>query len=273
MHRPRSISRFWRDADLPGIEIRWARFRTAAFPKHTHDCYSVGLAERGESEVFLAGRGAVMGPGEIAVMHPQEVHACNPRADTGWTYRMVHIDTDVLAAAARSVWDGAHHPEPGFARPMFRDPELSALFTRLHRAVAAGADPLAKDALLESALARLLSRHADAARPVADGGGRAVQTVRELLHDHPAEAVRLSDLAEATGLSRYAVLRAFRRATGLTPHAYQTQLRIALAKRLMRSGASIADAALAAGYADQSHFTNAFRSVTGTTPRLYRQAL
>jgi AraC-like DNA-binding protein len=56
----------------------------------------------------------------------------------------------------------------------------------------------------------------------------------------------------------------------MPPYAYLLQLRIAIGRRALADGASIAAAALAAGFADQSHFTREFRRRTGTTPGAYQ---
>ncbi|WP_429861193.1 helix-turn-helix domain-containing protein, partial [Achromobacter ruhlandii] len=60
--------------------------------------------------------------------------------------------------------------------------------------------------------------------------------------------------------------RAFSRATGMTPHAYQMQRRLLLARRLLRQGMALADAAAAAGFADHSHMTRPFSRATGVPP-------
>jgi AraC-like DNA-binding protein len=87
-----------------------------------------------------------------------------------------------------------------------------------------------------------------------------------------AEDVSLSDLAEAAGLSRFHFARAFRAATGETPHAHLRRLRCERAKALMAQGdMTLAEIALACGFAHQAHFTTAFRRVTGATPGRWRE--
>ncbi len=56
---------------------------------------------------------------------------------------------------------------------------------------------------------------------------------------------------------------------GLPPHRYQLQQAVERAKTLLCGGASICQAALEAGFADQSHFSRRFREFTGATPRQY----
>jgi AraC-like DNA-binding protein len=82
--------------------------------------------------------------------------------------------------------------------------------------------------------------------------------------------VPLSDLAEMTGMSRYQVIRLFRTATGMTPHAYQLNQRINQARTGLRLGEPLADLAYRLGFADQGHFQRAFKARVGVTPGRYR---
>jgi AraC-like DNA-binding protein len=93
--------------------------------------------------------------------------------------------------------------------------------------------------------------------------------VREWLDSKTSGRVDLYALAEETGRSRYQVLRAFKRRYGLPPHAYHLCVRIAQAQRLLASGQSPAQVAVASGFVDQSHFSKHFRRVVGVTPAQY----
>jgi AraC-like DNA-binding protein len=74
-------------------------------------------------------------------------------------------------------------------------------------------------------------------------------------------------------LSKYYLLRAFRQAHGVTPHAYQMQLRLAYAWRLIVDGRSLSHATYDAGFADQSHLTRRFASAFGLSPARYAREL
>jgi AraC-like DNA-binding protein len=86
------------------------------------------------------------------------------------------------------------------------------------------------------------------------------------LRAHLAENVSLDELAEIAGLSKFYLLRAFRRAYGVTPHGYQRQLRLAHAWRAIADGKPLTRATYDAGFADQSHLTRQFTSMYGLTP-------
>jgi AraC-like DNA-binding protein len=82
----------------------------------------------------------------------------------------------------------------------------------------------------------------------------------------------LLDLARETGLSRFQVLRGFVRVTGLTPHAYQVQRRVALARGLIARGRPLAEVAATCGFADQSHMTRQFVRIYGVSPGMVATA-
>jgi AraC-like DNA-binding protein len=91
----------------------------------------------------------------------------------------------------------------------------------------------------------------------------------QALQDDPARPVTLAALASLSGLSRFHFLRSFARATGLTPHAFQVQARLHLARRLILAGQPLADVAAEAGFADQSHLTRLFARSYGMPPGRY----
>ena len=80
----------------------------------------------------------------------------------------------------------------------------------------------------------------------------------------------MAELAHACGVSPTHLPRVFRQSHGLTPLAYQNQLRVELAKRLLAEGVPIARVSAEAGFADQSHLNRVFRRYAGATPRQYK---
>lgn len=87
------------------------------------------------------------------------------------------------------------------------------------------------------------------------------------------EPVSLTELAALAGVSRFQFLRAFTGEIGTTPHAYLIQRRVCIARQLFAAGEIPAQAAISAGFADQSHMTRAFVHYLGITPARYRAAV
>jgi AraC-like DNA-binding protein len=68
-------------------------------------------------------------------------------------------------------------------------------------------------------------------------------------------------------------VRGFAKFTGLTPHAYIVQRRLDAARAMIAAGATLANAAVACGFADQSHFNRTFIARYGVTPGTYAEAV
>jgi len=81
--------------------------------------------------------------------------------------------------------------------------------------------------------------------------------------------ITLREIAGLAQLSVFQLIRAFRRELAMTPYRLVLEVRIEYAKQLLMQGTSIADAAVGAGFADQSHFTRHFKRSTGVTPKKF----
>ncbi|MGO4837788.1 helix-turn-helix domain-containing protein, partial [Rhizobiaceae sp. 2RAB30] len=94
----------------------------------------------------------------------------------------------------------------------------------------------------------------------------------DLLSDGLAEKLTLDDLAQAAGLPRQRLIRAFRRATGFTPHAFLVNRRVDVAKDMLRRGSDPLSVAMATGFSDQAHLNRIFKARVGVTPGVVRAA-
>ncbi|MGD0142651.1 MAG: AraC family transcriptional regulator [Rhizomicrobium sp.] len=100
-----------------------------------------------------------------------------------------------------------------------------------------------------------------------------MRKVRERLDADPADNSDLAALAAIGGVSPLKLLRAFRLSVGCTPQVYRTVQRLRLAKRALAQGHPLAQAAIEAGFYDQSHFTRVFRRWTGSAPGSFARAV
>jgi AraC family transcriptional regulator len=101
---------------------------------------------------------------------------------------------------------------------------------------------------------------------------RSLLQVTDYINEHLTQAIKLKELAEVLGISQFHFSRLFKQSTGVSPHQFFIQQRIELAKKLLKKeDKSIADIALDCGFNSQSHLGTHFRSITGMTPREFRQ--
>jgi AraC family transcriptional regulator len=95
---------------------------------------------------------------------------------------------------------------------------------------------------------------------------------KQMLNVNLSGDIALEEIAKACGLSVSHFSRAFRKSTGLAPHAWLLQARVEHAMTLIRRrDQSLSEIALACGFVDQSHFTRVFVQRVGLTPRSWHR--
>jgi AraC-like DNA-binding protein/DNA-binding MarR family transcriptional regulator len=154
----------------------------------------------------------------------------------------------------------------------------AALYEKHQRdieAVTAGLSSSDVEALLQGL--KKLGRRAESLRRSSTDARRGlaawqVRKVTEYMTTHLSERVRVSDLARQVGLSASGFSRAFKVSMSTSPHKWQLSERILAAQIMLREGArSLAEVALATGFAEQSHFARVFREMVGVTPGAWQR--
>lgn len=266
-------TRFWRDSRFLGMECMTATFITHEFSPHSHDTFSIGAIEAGCQVAMIRGERAFTGPGALYLINPGETHDGQPGAEEGYRYRMIYPDMQVFTDILEETTGRAFQGTPSFGRQLLTDPQLATAFNRAHTRLEDGTSALESEEGLYSVLAAMFARHGSSIvvpRDYREPDG--VRRARDYIASHFDAEIGLEELARASGLSRAHLIRAFRKHYFITPHAYQTDLRIRHARRLLRAGGTPSDVALACGFADQAHLTRHFKARTGLTPAKYRAA-
>lgn len=243
-----------------------------AFGRHTHDQYGIGIILRG-AQKSLSGRGIVEAKaGDIITVNPEEVHDGTPLGENGREWRMLYFDPATLAGTIEDLTDGVTSYAE-LKHPAMCDSVCATRFASLFRAITepqGGYSEIEVHENLLFILARLIDgTHQKQVR----GAPQGVELARTRIDDAPSEPISLNELAEISGISQFQLIRSFSKATGLTPHAYLVQRRLQRARRLIASGVTLTDAALASGFADQSHMTRLFVRTYGMSPGLYAAAM
>ncbi|EOD55669.1 AraC family transcriptional regulator [Aeromonas molluscorum] len=260
--------KFWRDPELPFIEARSVQDgRRVCYDKHSHPHFSIGAITGGHSSYLNQRSWQSVGTGSLVLMNPEEVHACNPISDQPWSYLMFYLDLDWLGCQQQEA--GLGNEFRPFDMTASRDPLLHSLLRQLYRTLVDNSqDALARQVACHTfghqLLQRLTPAHWD------DNPPPRLQRAAELMQDEYANALSLQQLSAMAELSPSHFVRAFNRHYGMTPHAYLLNQRIRRARILLQRGQSLADVALASGFADQAHFQRQFKRLVAATPGQYR---
>lgn len=91
------------------------------------------------------------------------------------------------------------------------------------------------------------------------------------MEEHLSEELSLEEIAKEIDVSKYQLIRGFRKEEGTTPWRYLVKKRIENVKKLLEEGMSPGQAAHESGFYDQSHMNKAFRDATGQTPKEYQE--
>jgi AraC-like DNA-binding protein len=266
---PRNTSRYWHAPGLPGMDLLQADFTTHDYAPHVHDSLVVAVTELGGSEFKSRGRTDVAHPQALLVFNPSEPHSGRMGGSERWRYRSFYLDD----TAMQDILGAVGIDRPGyFTSNTVRDQDLVTRFMALHRLL----DGEVQDALLHRELlvrtfGDLLQRHGQAVRrmPKAPGDAAALAPVLELVRDGYADSLTLEQMGAVAGLTPFQLIVAFKRTMGLTPHAYLTQWRLRAALRRLQAGEPVAEAALGAGFYDQSALNKHFKRTFGMTPLQY----
>lgn len=265
-------TRFWRDSRFLGMECLTATFITHEFQPHSHDTFSIGAIEAGCQVAMIRGMREATGPGALYLINPGEMHDGQPGTE-GYRYRMIYPDirvfTDILEEATGRVVQGT----PSFSRQLLSDPQMAAAFNAAHARLEDGSSALESEESLYSVLAAMFVRHGSSIiQPRDYREPHGVRRARDYIEARFDAEIGLEELAREAGLSRAHLIRAFRKHYFITPHAFQTDLRVRHARRLLRAGQAPSEVAAACGFADQAHLTRHFKARTGLTPAKYRVA-
>jgi AraC-like DNA-binding protein len=259
--------KYWRVPHLDNLELLHAANITYEYPPHIHEEYCIGLMLAGTEVTTCRGASHTAIPGSVMLINADEVHSSR---SVKTEYRIIKVRTKALKLIALELVE-SHHESPCFPELVINDRLVYRQLLDLHLKLEQNVSALEQESDFITSMGLLLTRHTKD-RCVPQSMGKElhyVKLTRDYLRSHYAENVSLAQLTSITNLSPFHLLRVFRDQVGCPPHEYQTQLRIAHARKLMRKGGSISNVALETGFFDQSHFSRNFKRIVGVTPGQY----
>jgi AraC-like DNA-binding protein len=251
-----------------GVELLEAWFHGPAYHKHRHDTYAICLTTRGVQAFDYRGTGEISRPGQVVVLHPDEIHDGHAGTQAGFGYRQLYVEPALISEAVR-VLRGHTCALPFVRTPVVTNLKLSGAVTA---AFAGEREPLAIDGLIVQLAEGLLDadpsctqvpspRHLDVAM---------LQRARAFLDAEQTRVVRSAELEAVTGLTRYDLARQFRLMYGTSPYRYLLMRRLKQAREQIARGQSLSAVAADVGFADQAHCARMFKATFGLTPARYR---
>jgi AraC-like DNA-binding protein len=250
-----------------GITLMQAHFTEHCFERHSHDTYSIGITLSGVQTFTCRGARHASRLGDVILFNPDEPHDGSRGSDEGFGYSILYVEPALMHAwLDRSAGTGTARY---FRNPVVSDRRAAQVLYRAIAATGQQQESLRAEELTSAAIIDLLKRYgegrADASGCI-DAGLHRMNMVREYIDAHFADNLTVDVLARQAGLSRVHLTRAFTKTFGVPPHVYLNMVRLRRAQGALLKGQSLADAAVAAGFADQSHLNRRFRGSMGLSP-------
>lgn len=259
------------EEDFEAHHNRDPYFRTIEF--HAHDFLELYLFLDGSVTYYIEDQVYDLCPGDLLIIPPGRMHRpviANERA--AYERMVLWVELDYIAridsaagelqAALRGI--GAN----GYRVPLRGDDLIFAasLFRRIVK--------MERGGVFTSSAIRLYLKDAFEAYSLVEKEARGetavIPQVIRYLTEHFREPLRLDDLAARFFISKSYLNRHFKAYTNATAYAYLMALRITHARRMLRAGATAAEAGRECGFSDYSTFYKAFKAQTGITPQEFK---
>lgn len=237
-----------------------------SFPRHSHDYFGIGIITRGAQRSWSLIGQVEAASGDVIIVNPGEIHDGIP-IDGPRCWQMIYFQPELLQQellAEGRCADAILHP---LIHDQLLSQHLSQLFKHMSQ------PDIESVALEEMLLFSLMhtSRHHILSKKHRPMQHFSVKRAKEYLDEMSGYTVTLSELADLCDISRFQLLRSFSHEFGITPHAYLMQRRVCQARNYLLQGKTLVEAALFAGFADQSHMTRAFARQFAMTPSRYQK--
>ncbi|WP_369062025.1 AraC family transcriptional regulator [Caulobacter sp. 73W] len=246
-----------------GVELVRAFYPQRAFPTHTHREFVIGAVTSGAETLEVGRQRHIAVAGSTLLLHPEQAHANASLPPSPLGYSVFYIPDGVM-----TQW---LEERPEFASAVSEDGALHERVRATHAVLERSSDRLEQETAF-AALIEALGRASASAQPrqAPELAGADIRRVKDYIDDNYAHDFGLEQLSQVAGLSRFHLVRAFKRTMGLSPLAYRNQRRIDEARLMLHGGQTITQIALALGYCDHAHLTRQFQRIVGVSPSQYR---
>jgi AraC-like DNA-binding protein len=267
-HRHQESLRIWRPPHCDSLELRVGTRVQHSYPRHWHDEFFISAITAGAGHFVHYGIDQLATPGTLVFVAPGDVHARHDCAG-GRSFRSLHIAPSFVQQLNSALLQDEAPLSTLPSALLPKGIELP-LFLRLHECLEKSQSALHCESRMLEFFAQLRRTFGPRRRSLRlpRSNRFAIRRSLQFLHEYYDRCVSLTNLAALADMSPYHFHRVFSASVGMPPHAYQIQLRIMQAKRLIRKF-PLSMVAATTGFTDQSHFTRHFKRVLGVTPAQY----
>lgn len=256
----------YRNTINESINLIEARYQHFSFQRHYHLDFHIGLITQGVQRFHHKGKSHRVGQGQVVIMPPDEIHDGHSLQQNGYQTKVFSLDPAWFSELANCP-----HSDQivSFSQTVIDQPIIFRQLCQLHELLSNNnLSQIAKDCLPLQGFDLLLKQfgygHAYLPRAL---GNQTINDLKEFIWANIDQPIRLEQLATLCDLTPTQFQRHFKAQMGLSPYAWLRRLRLEHAMKLLREGKSATQVAHHVGFYDQAHFSKAFKTSFGITPK------
>lgn len=260
----------FKNKSLPWVELRYTKVITDCIKLHTHGKQTIVGIETGALEIFYKSHQPLLTPKSIALINPNQPHYGKIMESNSTHGYVLYIDI--------AWWNNLYHIIFNYAsRPtnknIIENTNIYKLFIGLCKTLLSTTSSIhEKESLTVAFILNLFTFAYQNSEYVTIIKSKSIASkIKIFLDKNQHHDISIDQISKFIGLSKFYVLNIFKKEYGITPHSYLLNLKVHRAKDLIDSGVSIIDAALDAGFYDQSHFSRVFKEIFTITPKQYQK--
>ncbi|WP_431803227.1 AraC family ligand binding domain-containing protein [Halobacillus andaensis] len=232
-----------------------------SYKKHAHEEYAIGVTLRGIQHYHLEGSLQLSYPQGVMLFNPEQAHDGMAHDETGLDYVMLYIKPEMLLEALETK-DMVRFPAP-----VVYDHRLEQRIVKLAQAILGEKEEALCSELFLSLTDGLTQTNFT--KDPANESSR-ISKAKEIIHASLEKGLKLEEISQELGLSKYQFIRLFKTHTGISPYQYYLNGKIERAKQMIEKSGDIYSAVADCGFVDLTHLNKHFKCVYGTTAFEYK---
>lgn len=245
------------------------------FPQHYHNYYTILLNLKGTRSLTCfydkAFSQHVLSEGMFMLLNPYEVHQCHLLDTTKTTFCSFCIPTNVMLNFMKQPKENNKYLT--FKKPTVIDEDLAAKFLKFQYQIIENPHSFYhKNLLFNEFMSELTYKYTIVKPNITAQQNLIIFAARDYIKKNYHKNFTIEQMCRYLNIKISTLFFHFNREFGISPQRYVMNMRIIIAKQLLKNSIPISNVALQVGFYDHSHFTNFFKRIEGITPLDYCQA-
>jgi AraC-like DNA-binding protein len=263
------INKTYKDKKLPFLELTYNKDIKGCPKSHLHDKLSIVALKKGSINIHLKDYDFVLKEKNIAVLNPFEIHCATKVDDESKGLYALYLDKSWIQKLQNNLFDTDEYIL--FQENILLDINTYNEFLTLCENIFSNDFYIKKEEQIIEFVSQIVLENSN--KKLLDINNNLACDIKSYIDENISLDLSLEDIAKEFLITPFHLIKIFKKELNLTPYRYVLNQKINLAKELLSKDISISEAALRAGFNDQSHLYKYFKEVFSISPKEYQDSL